>query len=42
MHANLEVNLATKEGALEKLAPAGKKVPRFKASGQLFAFLASL
>jgi len=30
MHVNLEANLATEESALEKLAPAGKKVPRFK------------
>jgi hypothetical protein len=42
MHANLEANLATKQGALEKLAPVGKKVPRFKADDQLLAFLASL
>jgi hypothetical protein len=41
-HVNLEVNLATKECALEKLTPAGKKVPRFKAHDQLLAFLASL
>jgi hypothetical protein len=32
----------TKESALEKLAPAGKKVPRFQASDQLLAFLVGL
>ena len=42
MHLNLEANLAIKERALEKLAPAGKKVRRFKADDQLLAFLASL
>jgi len=41
-HIYIEADLATKERALEKLAPAGKKMPRFKANDQLLAFLATL
>ena len=42
MHVNLEANLATEESALEKLAPAGKKVSRLTANDRLLAFLATL
>lgn len=38
----VEADLATKEKALQKLAPANASMPRFKASDQLLAFLASL
>jgi integrase/recombinase XerD len=41
-HIYIEADLATKERALEKLAPLGKKAPRFKANDQLLAFLATL
>jgi integrase/recombinase XerD len=41
-HVYIEADLATKESALEKLAPAGKTVPRFKATDPLLAFLATL
>jgi integrase/recombinase XerD len=38
----LEADLATKEQALQKLAPAGQEVPRFKATDEVLAFLAAL
>ena len=41
-HIYLEVDLATKERALSKLAPAGAEVPRFQAKDEVLAFLASL
>jgi integrase/recombinase XerD len=41
-HIYLEVDLATKERALNKLAPAGAEVPRFKAKDEVLAFLATL
>lgn len=41
-HMYVEADLATKERALEKLAPAGRDVKRFKASDTLLTFLASL
>lgn len=41
-HIYLEVDLETKEKALSKLAPAGANVPRFKATDEVLAFLASL
>ena len=41
-HVYLEADLATKERALNKLAPAGAEVPRFKAKDEVLAFLATL
>jgi integrase/recombinase XerD len=41
-HVYLEADLATKEQALKKLAPAGKEVSRFKATDEVLAFLATL
>jgi integrase/recombinase XerD len=41
-HVYLEADLTTKEQALQKLAPAGKEVPRFKATDELLTFLATL
>lgn len=41
-HIYLETDLATKEKALNKLAPAGAEVPRFKAKDEVLAFLAAL
>ena len=41
-HIYLEADLATKEQALQKLAPAGKEMPRFKATDEVLAFLATL
>src|SRR5262245_1181190 len=41
-HIYLEADLTTKERALNKLAPAGAEVPRFKAKDDVLAFLATL
>lgn len=41
-HIYLEADLATKERALHKLAPAGVEVPRFQARDEVLAFLATL
>ena len=41
-HSYIEADLAIKEQALQKLAPAGKTVTRFKADDALHTFLASL
>jgi integrase/recombinase XerD len=41
-HIYLEVDLKTKERALEKLAPAGQTVRRYKAEDEVLAFLSSL
>jgi site-specific recombinase XerD len=41
-HIYLEADLKTKERALEKLAPAGQTVRRYKAEDEVLAFLASL
>ena len=41
-HVYIEADLATKERALEKLAPAGQKPPRYKAGDAVLAFLATL
>lgn len=41
-HIYLEADLKTKERALEKLAPAGLTVRRYKAEDEVLAFLASL
>lgn len=41
-HIYLEADLETKERALNKLAPAGADVPRFKAKDEVLAFLATL
>ena len=41
-HIYLEADLATKEQALSKLAPAGTEVPRCKAKDEVLAFLAGL
>jgi site-specific recombinase XerD len=41
-HIYLEADLTTKERALNKLAPAGAEVPRFKAKDEVLAFLATL
>jgi len=41
-HIYLEADLATKERALSKLAPAGSELPRFKAKDEVLAFLATL
>lgn len=41
-HLYVEADLAMKEQALNKLAPAGKSVPRFKATDKLLAFLATM
>lgn len=41
-HGCIEADLAIKEQALQKLAPAGKTVTRFKATDTLLTFLASL
>ena len=37
----LEADLATKERALQKLAPASMEVPRFRAKDDVLAFLAT-
>lgn len=41
-HLYVEADLAMKEQALKKLAPAGQTVRRFKATDELLAFLASM
>jgi site-specific recombinase XerD len=41
-HVYLEADLATKERALQRLAPAGKQETRFEADDKVLAFLASL
>ena len=41
-HMYLEADLATKEYALQKLAPTGMEVPRFRAKDDVLAFLATL
>jgi len=41
-HVYLEADLATKQRALNKLAPAGSEIPRFKAKDEVLAFLATL
>jgi site-specific recombinase XerD len=41
-HIYLEADLTMKERALNKLAPAGSEVPRFKANDEVLAFLATL
>jgi integrase/recombinase XerD len=41
-HVYLEADLTTKERALQKLSPAGKKEPRYKADDKVLAFLAAL
>lgn len=41
-HIYVEADLATKERALQKLAPVAAATPRFKAGDQVLAFLASL
>jgi hypothetical protein len=38
----LEADLTTKEYALQKLAPTGIEVPRFRAKDDVLAFLATL
>jgi len=41
-HVYLEADLATKERALQKLAPVAEQVSRFTADDPLLAFLTSL
>jgi integrase/recombinase XerD len=41
-HIYIEADLATKERALEKLAPAGQSVPKYKANDAVMAFLETL
>jgi len=41
-HIYVKADLATKERALNKLAPAGAEVSRFKADDEVLAFLATL
>jgi integrase/recombinase XerD len=41
-HGDVEADLAMKEKALEKLAPAGQKPKRFQAADELLRFLRSL
>ena len=41
-HIYLEADLKTRERALEKLAPAGPTVQRYRAGDEVLAFLASL
>ena len=41
-HIYLEADLIKKERALNKLAPAGSEVPRFKAKDDVLTFLATL
>jgi integrase/recombinase XerD len=41
-HGYIEADMAIKERALQKLAPAGKAITRFKAGDALLTFLASL
>ncbi len=41
-HVYLEADLTTKEQALQKLTPVGKKLPRFKATDEVLAFLTTL
>jgi site-specific recombinase XerD len=41
-HVYVEADLAMKEQALQKLAPAGSDAPRFKADDKLLAFLATI
>ena len=41
-HGYIEADMAIKERALQKLAPAGKAITRFKADDALLTFLASL
>ena len=38
---DLEADLATNERALQKLAPAGREIPRFRAKDEVLAFLAT-
>ncbi|SOT45900.1 Phage-related integrase (fragment) [Burkholderia cenocepacia] len=38
----MEADLALKEKALNRLQPAGKTVPRFRATDKVMAFLDSL
>jgi site-specific recombinase XerD len=41
-HVYLEADLQTKERALNKVAPAGSDVPRYKADDEVLAFLKTL
>ncbi len=41
-HIYVEADLATKERALERIAPANSSVRRYRADDELLAFLASL
>jgi hypothetical protein len=41
-HIYIEADLATKEHALEKLAPAGQSIPKYKANDAVMAFLETL
>jgi hypothetical protein len=41
-HVDVEADLASKERALKKLAPAGAKVHRFNRTDELMAFLNNL
>ncbi|MDN7485608.1 MULTISPECIES: site-specific integrase [Burkholderia] len=41
-HIYMEADLALKEKALNRLQPAGKTVPRFRATDKVMAFLVSL
>jgi hypothetical protein len=41
-HGYIEADMAIKERALQKLAPASKAITRFKADDALLTFLASL
>ena len=41
-HTYVEADLATKERALNKVAPAGTQVPRLKVPDEVLAFLARL
>ena len=41
-HGYVEADLATKERALQTVAPAGQQPPRFKARDKLLEFLQSL
>jgi integrase/recombinase XerD len=41
-HGYIEADLAIKEQALQKLAPGGKPITRFKADDALLTFRASL
>ena len=41
-HGYIEADLALKEKALSKVAPAGQKTKRFRADDELLRFLSSL